>query len=197
MHKKKLKQKYLIYILLTLFMGQLVKFGEDIPNLTLLSSVEKEAIAYNDLFLGFEEYDTSANMAAVNSKINELHVDEAKIAKVRNLLASRNAPLADHAEYMVKVSQEFGLDYRLLPAISIIESNGGRNAYRPYNAWGWGGAAAAFTFNSWEESIYIVGRGLSRYYSFGRVTPKQIAPMYNPHTPNEWSRKVSFIMSQM
>lgn len=197
MHKKKIKQKYLIYILLSLFMGQLVKFGEDIPNLSLLSSVEKKAIAYNDIYLGAEEYHNPANMAAVNAKLAELSVDRAKVERVRSYLAKRNAPLANHAEYMVRVADEFGLDYRLIPAISVIESNGGRNAYRPYNAWGWGGAAAAYTFNNWEESIYTVGRGLSRYYSYGRITPKQIAPMYNPHTPNEWSRKVSFVMSQM
>ncbi len=134
---------------------------------------------------------------AISAKLELMDVDQIKVRKVRNYLAARGAPLASKAEYLVKTAQEFGLDYRLVAAISIIESGGGKYAYRPYNAWGWGGSMQAFTFSSWEEGIYTVTRGLSRYHASGLITPKQIAPRYNPHTPNEWSRKVEFVMSQM
>lgn len=134
---------------------------------------------------------------AISRKLEMMDVDQEKVRKVRNYLAARGAPLAAKAEYLVKTAQEFGIDYRLVAAISVIESGGGKYAYRPYNAWGWGGAVRPFTFTSWEEGIYTVSRGLSRYYASGLITPKQIAPRYNPHTPNEWSRKVEYVMSQM
>lgn len=133
----------------------------------------------------------------ISKKLEMMDVDQKKVKKVRNYLAGRGAPLASKAEYLVKTADQFGIDYRLVAAISIIESGGGKYAYRPYNAWGWGGAMNPYTFSSWEEAIYTVSRGLSRYYASGRVTPQQIAPRYNPHTPNEWSRKVEFVMSQM
>jgi hypothetical protein len=133
----------------------------------------------------------------VSRKLESLKVDQRKVKAVRNYLAGRGSPLASKAEYLVKTADEFGIDYRLVAAISIIESGGGKYTYRPYNAWGWGGSVIPFTFKSWEEGIYTVTRGLSKYKASGLVTPKQIAPRYNPHTPNEWSRKVEFVMSQM
>lgn len=133
----------------------------------------------------------------VSKKLESLNVDQQKVNKVRAYLAGRRSPLAAKAEYLVKMAEEFGIDYRLVAAISIIESSGGIHTYRPYNAWGWGGAAGAFTFKNWEEAIYTVSRGLSRYYAAGLTTPRLIAPRYNPHTPGEWSRKVEYVMSQM
>lgn len=141
--------------------------------------------------------DDEIDYRTVSRKLELMDVDQIKVRKVRAYLASRGAPLAAKAEYLVKTAQEFGIDYRLVAAISIIESSGGKYTYRPYNAWGWGGSMSPYTFKSWEEAIYTVSRGLSRYYSSGLVTPRQIAPRYNPHTPNEWARKVEYVMSLM
>jgi hypothetical protein len=130
-------------------------------------------------------------------KISSVNVPEWKVSRVRSFLKNRGAPLATKARYLVQAAQYYGIDYRLVASISIIESSGGKNTYRPYNAWGWGGAENAFTFKSWEDSITTVSRGLAGYYAGGAVTPTQIAPTYNPHTPKEWARKVTFIMAQM
>jgi hypothetical protein len=119
-----------------------------------------------------------------------------KVENITNYLGRRGAPLANEADYIVIMANKFGIDYRLLPAISIIESSGGLKIYKPYNAWGWGGAKG-ITFESWDHSIYIVSKGLARYYARGATTPEQMAPAYNPHTPNEWAAKVRMVMNQI
>lgn len=119
-----------------------------------------------------------------------------KVENIKKYLQRRNSPLAEKAEYIVIMANKFHIDYRLLPAISIVESSGGIRLYRKYNAWGWGGSRG-FTFDSWDHSIYVVSKGLGRYYKSGAVTPEQMAPMYNPHTPNEWAGKVRGIMNQI
>lgn len=128
--------------------------------------------------------------------IENIDIDSKKVESVRTYLSRRGAPLASKAEYLVKTAKLFNIDYRLVAAISVIESGGGKHAYRPYNAWGWGGAKG-YTFSSWEDGIYTVSKGLSRYYASGATTPAAIAPRYNPHTPNEWARKVQNVMNQM
>ncbi|HVX92637.1 MAG TPA: hypothetical protein VHA74_00815, partial [Candidatus Dojkabacteria bacterium] len=133
----------------------------------------------------------------ITQQINSLKVDEKKVAKVHGFLQSRGSPLASKAEFLVRTAEKFGLDYRLVASISIIESSGGKFTYRPYNAWGWGGAVNPFTFSSWEDAIYTVSQGLSRYASSGLVTPAQIAPRYNPYTPVQWSTKVAHVMEQI
>ena len=95
------------------------------------------------------------------------------------------------------MANKFEIDYRLLAAISIVESSGGRKLYRPYNAWGWGGSKG-ITFESWEHSLYVVSKGIRKgYYDRGATTPELMARAYNPHTPNEWSGKVKGIMIQI
>ena len=119
-----------------------------------------------------------------------------KVENIKNYMSRRNAPLEEMSEYMVIMANKFEIDYRLVPAISIIESSGGLRLYRRYNAWGWGGASG-FTFENWEHSIYVVSRGMAGYYSMGLDTPRKMAPRYNPHTPNEWGAKVQMVMNQI
>ncbi len=139
--------------------------------------------------------------ALEEQKHQELYIDtdknfDKKVENIEKYLSRRGAPLSKEARFMVIMANKFNLDYRLVPAISIIESSGGLRNYRKYNAWGWGGAKG-FTFKSWEHSIYVVSRGMNGYYSLGLDTPEKMAPRYNPHTPNEWGRKVRMVMNHI
>lgn len=119
-----------------------------------------------------------------------LLVKKEKVEKIRKYLSKRNSPLADYAEDFVEAAEYYSIDYRLVAAISIIESGGGKNNFRPYNAWGWGKK----TFNSWKDGIWNVSRGLSLYYSRGLDTPAKIAPRYCPPNAQKWSSNVSYVM---
>jgi len=116
-----------------------------------------------------------------------------KVAAVKSFFNKYNAPLAANAEDFVRAAELYGIDYRLLPAISMVESTGGKKLFRAYNPFGWGRSGYA----SFKEAIYDVARGMARYYKAGLTRPESIAYKYNPVTPETWGRKVRSLMNKM
>ena len=79
----------------------------------------------------------------------------------------------------VLVAEKYGLDWRLLPAIGVRESSGGKAACS-YNAFGWGSCKLGHNFHSYEEAIEAIGRNLggankatARYYA-GKSTHEKL-----------------------
>jgi len=116
-----------------------------------------------------------------------------KVTAVKAFFSSYGAPLAANAEDFVRAADTYGIDYRLLPAISIVESTGGKKLFRAYNPFGWGRSGYA----SFKAAIYDVARGMSNYYAGGLRTPQKIAYRYNPVTPEAWGRNVASLMNRM
>lgn len=111
--------------------------------------------------------------------------------RIKKFYAKWNSPMADHAEFIVETADHFGIDWRLIPAISIVESSGGIFCFKPYNAFGWGSRG----FANFEESIYTVTKGIATGY--GSDNPLLIAHIYCPPTAEIWGAKVSNLMSQI
>lgn len=116
-----------------------------------------------------------------------------KVEKIRKYLTKRNSPLAEYAEEFIKAADEYGIDYRIVTAISIIESNGGRYNFKPHNAWGWGKSG----FGSWTEGIWAVSKGIGKYYSKGATTPKWISKSYCPPNADNWAKNVQGVMNEI
>ncbi|MDY0097369.1 MAG: hypothetical protein RBS01_03410 [Candidatus Dojkabacteria bacterium] len=114
-----------------------------------------------------------------------------KIENIRKYLSKRGAPLAANAKDFVEAADMYGIDYRLVAAISIIESSGGLHNFKPYNAWGWG----SYSFKNFKEGIYTVSKGLGGYYSRGLDTPKEISVYYCPPSASAWASKVTYVMN--
>ncbi len=164
---------------------------------TTLATTEIETKDVDIMFLPMSEVEKVLDQ----TRLENLYVKDdsnfnTKVENIQRYLNPRNTPLEEKAEHIVMMANKFNIDYRIVVAISIIESSGGVHSYRPYNAWGWGGASG-FTFESWEHSIYVVSRGIAGYYSRGQDTPEKMAPTYNPHTPEEWGPKVRKVMNQI
>lgn len=88
---------------------------------------------------------------------------DSRIVAVAGLL--RGMPLEAHAAAMVLAADQHGIDWRLLPVIAILESQGGLTACGG-NAWGY--ANCRVRFSSFEEGIQSVAATLSGY---GGVAP--------------------------
>jgi hypothetical protein len=119
--------------------------------------------------------------------------DAKKVENIRKYLAGRNAPLADCAQEFVKAADHYGIDYRIVAAISVIESNGGRHTFKAYNAWGW----SKTSFENWTDGIWTVSAGISKYYSNGLTRPELIAPYYCPPNAVKWAQNVNYVMNQI
>jgi hypothetical protein len=62
--------------------------------------------------------------------------------------------MAEQAYYIVEISEHFGIDYRLIPAISIVESSGGKYCFKSYNPFGWG--KSGFWMKNCEMPLDII-----------------------------------------
>ncbi len=114
---------------------------------------------------------------------NSIESEDARSLIITNWMTAYKAPLAPYGDVFVKAADKYGLDWRLLPAISMKESGGGRAIpVDSYNAWGWGiYGDQVLRFSSWEEGIYTVAAGLKKnYLDQGLTTPEQIMAKYTP-----------------
>jgi hypothetical protein len=137
--------------------------------------------------------ETSSITFAVNAA-------DARVALVRNYLARYDSPIVHLAEYIVKVSDQNGIDFRYIPAIAQQESNLCKKIpEETYNCWGWGiHARGTLGFTSYEEGIETVTKGLKKeYFDKGYTTPEKIMTKYTPSSPGSWARGVSMFMEEM
>ncbi len=92
---------------------------------------------------------------------------------------ARSMPLHGTGMTFVLVAEKYGLDWRLLPAIGVRESSGGKAACG-YNAFGWGSCKLGHNYHSYEEAIEAIGKNLggankntARYYA-GKTTEQKL-----------------------
>lgn len=118
-------------------------------------------------------------------EIAEQKIKEKKAELIDAYFRKYDMPLEGMGMKMVLEAEKNGLDWRLLPAISVRESTGGKNDCKKnkYNAFGWG--SCKIGFNSNEEAVETVARNLggrnpqtAKYYKDKNI--KQILRAYNP-----------------
>ncbi len=128
-------------------------------------------------------------------------VADARPELVRNYLRRYKSPLENLSSYIVQKSDEYGLDFRLIPAIAQQESNLCKIIPpETYNCWGWGiHSRGTLGFNSYEEAIDTVMTGLKKeYIDKGLTTPDTIWKKYTPGSPDgAWAKGVNQFMADM
>lgn len=130
-----------------------------------------------------------------------VEVADARPQIIKNYFIKYNSPLVKLADYIVKKSDEYGIDYRLIPAIAQQESNLCKIIPpETYNCWGWGiHSKGTLGFQSYEEAINAVMSGLkTEYIDKGLTTPDTIWTKYTPSSPDgAWAKGVNQFMADM
>ena len=97
----------------------------------------------------------------------------------------RNMPLEGQGMKMVIEAENHNIDWRLLPAIAVRESSGGKNACNRVknNPFGWG--SCKIGFKSIEEAIETLAKNLggnnpNTEHHYSGKTTKEILRKYNP-----------------
>ncbi len=122
---------------------------------------------------------------------------------VRNLFRKYNSPLQDLNIQFIEVADKYGLDFRLLPAIAMQESLGGKKVIQDsYNPFGYGiYGNLVIKFASWEEAVEKVGKALKEnYLSQGLNTPDKIMAKYTPPSllsGGTWAKGVKSFMQEL
>lgn len=112
-------------------------------------------------------------------------------------LATHNSPLQYHAQDFVDAARVYDLDWRLVAAISGVESTFGKFIPGGYNGWGWGvyGNQAIY-FGSWKEGIFTVSKGLrENYIDKGLTEPFSMNRIYA--ASSYWGYKVTYFMNDL
>lgn len=100
-----------------------------------------------------------------------------RVSKLSAYLEARRSPVAHLAPVFVDVADRNGLDWRLLPALAVVESGAGK-ACKNYNLFGW--ASGKHRFTTPEHAITTVGDALGTYKSYRTKTLNAALRTYNP-----------------
>lgn len=123
-----------------------------------------------------------------------VQLGDSRSSNLKSFFRKHNSPLYDYTELIVKVSDQYKFDYRLLPAIAMQESNLCRHIpENSFNCWGWGiYGDQVLRFDSYAEAIETVAKGIKKeYIDKGLVTATAIMDKYTPSSQGSWAHGVN------
>jgi hypothetical protein len=154
-----------------------------VPLGTLLKDTATETV--QTVFTQKENIEASGTLALNQAFAQKAKDLEAKAEAIDSYFKSHDMPLFGMGKKMVQEAEENDLDWRLLPAIAVRESTGGKfDCIKvTYNPFGWGSCKIGFSSN--EEAIETVAKNLGgnnpkteKHYA--DKTTKEILKAYNP-----------------
>lgn len=123
-----------------------------------------------------------------------------RVRQLEAYLTSHSSPIASEARHFINEADRLNLDWRLVAAISGVESTFGKHIPTgSFNAWGWGvftGQSWGVNFKNWTDGITQVSEGLKyNYVDRGAETVEQIGRIYAASPA--WPWKVRFFLSEI
>ena len=108
--------------------------------------------------------------------------------------------LLPYAQNIVDAADKYDLDYRLIPAIAMQESNLCKKAPKDsHNCWGFAiYGKKVLKFDNYTDAINTVTKTLAiQYKGQGLETPEQIMTKYTPGSNGSWAKSVNYFMDQL
>lgn len=140
----------------------------------------------------------AGSSAQLSIKSTEIPYDK-RIIILKEYLNKYNSPLVDSAETFVKSADIYQIDWRLLVAISGVESTFGHEIpYNSYNAWGWGiyGDNMVY-FKSFDEGIETISKALrENYINSWKASNIYELGRYYAASPT-WAQRVDSLMNKI
>lgn len=151
----------------------------------------KDATTAIDSIKATVNADIASKAAAVTRSTAESipSASNATAASINAYLAG--SPLAGYGQVFYDAATSHGLDPRLLPAVSCIESSKGACCFRSHNAWGWGSSS----WPDWTTAINAMAAGVASGYGSG-ATPSSMGAAYCPGSQS-WINNVTSEMEKM
>lgn len=163
-----------------------------------MGSLAKTTLREHYLDNGYQIY--AALPSVLGSFSSAVQSGDARPEIVRQYLEKYQSPLLPYADYIIQLSDENGLDFRLIVAIAQCESNVCKKIPEDsYNCWGFENGATKF--QSWGHALSRVAETLKEgYVDQGLITPEQIMPKYAPPSMEKggpWARCVRQFLEEM
>jgi hypothetical protein len=141
---------------------------------------------------------TTADAAAITTQDAQASTDKKEADILDAYFASYNSPLQGYGMEFVQEANKNGLDWRLLPAIAMRESTGGKQACKRVSNSIFGYGSCKINFTSIDESIETVAASLggnnpNTAAAYNNKTTSQILAKYNTVIPG-YVKQVQKIM---
>lgn len=132
---------------------------------------------------------------------SSLQTADAREHLLEVFLARYNSPLLPYAQLLVTQADKNGLDFRLLPAIAMQESNLCKKIpkHADFNCWGFGIYGSKRTsFTDYSTAITTVAKTLGKdYVNQGLSEPAEIMARYTPGSNGSWANSVNYFMNEI
>ena len=146
----------------------------------------------------------TSNLLTLNQVVDkEAQILKLKADAIDAYFKEHDMPLEGMGIKMAKEAEVNNLDWRLLAAIAVRESTGGKNDCRKVdnNPFGWG--SCKIGFNSLDEAVETVAQNLggnnpSTAKHYDNKTTEEILKTYNPPSVvKNYAKQVKFIMDDI
>lgn len=181
-----------------------VAIGLLLANLALLSGTGSVSHAH----AGRNTIKPYIAVAQVAPKVmtGEVVGQDARVQLIRNFLSLHDAPLANHAETLVRSADQYGLDYRMTTAIAMCESLGGKrvpkkSGHNPFGIAVYSDGTLGKRFDDWPHAIEWASKLLrTQYYDRGYTNLIDIGARWAPPSVekgNSWANCVQSFMDKI
>lgn len=147
--------------------------------------------------LAFADSDLHSASATLTPLLNTpTNGFDTRVVALQNVFEKYHSPLANSAQDFVLFADKYGVDWKLLPAISGLESTFAQRYVKgSYNAYGWGGGY--IYFKSWEDGIATINKTLREKYmdTWGAKTVWEIGPYYAES--KTWAPRVNIFLTEI
>lgn len=139
----------------------------------------------------------------VNGVSTLVEYEDSRDAIIAEFLERHNSPLKPYDKYgkiFLRIADDYNLDFRLLPAIAMQESNLCKSIPAgTYNCLGFGiHERGTLGFDNYEEGFIRAAKEIkANYVDIGLTTPEQIMTKYTPSSNGSWADSVNQWMAEM
>lgn len=163
----------------------------------LLYPAQKSSLSQTDSIVLAKSRDMQNTIADMSGKNPQKDI---RTSVLQKFFSTYHSPLESEAEFIVKTSDIWGLDYKIIPAISMQESGGCKNIPdNSFNCWGLGiYGKNSLSFTSYSEAISKVAKTIKEsYYKDGLTNITLLEDRWNPNSTGQWSFGVNFFISKI
>ncbi|OGJ38876.1 MAG: hypothetical protein A2383_02660 [Candidatus Pacebacteria bacterium RIFOXYB1_FULL_39_46] len=200
--KLRLQSLFLTYAWLLLTAGMILI---SIAGVHYSDLVQRKMFAFQEE-LESEPVETLAGTGLNNPDVRGVQTivenQDARTVIVANFLKRYNSPMTPYdyyAQRLVEIADNYNLDFRLLPAIAMRESELCKKTHSgaPHNCLGFGiHSDGTLDFASYEEGFERAAKELRAYYvDQGRITTEMVGQKYA--SSETWADGVNQFMAEM
>lgn len=133
----------------------------------------------------------SLTMADVQVNESKQEIDQ-RLVRLHEFFDAYGCPLHNLAQDFLDAADNYGLDWRLLPSIALVESGGGKN-YMNNNIFGWDSARKRFP--TVRDGIHTVAHRLAHSKLYQGKGLNMVLATYNQNS--SYPPLVKYVMRQL